>query len=59
MDGRINELETSLGVALHLLNECREALRVFDPDHPLIARTENFDIALVAEALSQQGVDAA
>ena len=55
MNDRIKELEASLGVALHLLNECREALFAFDPDHPLIARTENFDIALVTEALSQQG----
>jgi len=55
MEDRINELETSLGVALHLLNECREALFVFDENHPLIARTENFDIALVTEALSLQG----
>jgi len=55
MEDRINELETSLGVALHLLNECRDALFVFDQDHPLIARTENFDIALVTEALSLQG----
>jgi hypothetical protein len=54
MDDRIRELETSLGVALHLLNECREALFVFDQNHPLIARTENFDIALVNDELSQQ-----
>ena len=37
------------------LNECREALFVFDENHPLIARTENFDIALVTETLSEQG----
>ena len=55
MEDRINELETSLGVALHLLNECREALFVFDENHPLIARTEDFDIALVTETLSERG----
>jgi hypothetical protein len=55
MEDRIKDLETSLSVALHLLNECREALFVFDEKHPLIERTENFDIALVTEALSQQG----